>query len=101
MDISEFEVQLSAWRSQFNGGVAQTQLPALFDSCYFCLDALIDPDARRQAKEYVRTLGGQVRSSRLCSCNLLSSAVCISVRQRCIFTMQTAITPVVLLTCPY
>lgn len=60
VDVSAFEVQLNPWRTKFSAGVAPTQPLALFDSCYFCLDALTDLDVRRQAKEYVRTLGGQV-----------------------------------------
>lgn len=60
VDVAGYEVQLSEWRTQYSAGVASTQLQPLFESCYFCLDALTDPDARRQAKEYVRILGGQV-----------------------------------------
>lgn len=74
VDVSAFEVQLSAWRTQYSVGVAPTQLPALFDGCYFCLDALMDPDVRRQAKEYVRVLGGQV----CCQYTVLNSACCTS-----------------------
>lgn len=42
--------------------VTQTSQSRAFEGFHFCLDALTDASERRQAKEYIRTLGGQVRS---------------------------------------
>jgi hypothetical protein len=60
LDTSEYRVKVENWCG--NGGATQrmSQAASVMAGCKLCLDALEDEAERRQAREYIRTLGGQV-----------------------------------------
>lgn len=61
VDPSQYNVDIESWKAQYSGEDCKSQVSMVMSGCKICLDALEDQDERQQAKEYVRTLGGQVR----------------------------------------
>jgi hypothetical protein len=60
-----FAVDLDAWKEQCGSSLPTSQACCVLAGFSFFLDALNDDKERRLAKEYIRSLGGQVRPDML------------------------------------
>ena len=60
VDEAPFAVDLAAWRAECGSSVPPSQVANVLAGRSFYLGLLTDDDERRQAKEIVRLLGGQV-----------------------------------------
>ena len=62
LDPSPYCVNTDQWNGQSGATQGANQAGSVMSGCKLCLDALEDEAERKQAREYIRTLGGQVLS---------------------------------------
>ena len=60
LDPSSYSVNTDQWKGQSGATQGTNQAGSVMAGCKLCLDALEDEAERKQAREYIRTLGGQV-----------------------------------------
>jgi hypothetical protein len=60
VDASPYGVDTEQWKGQTGATQGMSQASTVMAECRLCLDALENESDRRLAREYIRTLGGQV-----------------------------------------